>query len=109
VKEHDAALPAPSVKVYVTSVSPEENASPGECVLVPVGSSPESSVAVGGSQETICVESLLGTLYVTDCGQLMTTGSVESTSMESERNNVDSLRINHHYKYLSAPPVVTTV
>ena len=47
VNEQAAEFAAPSVKMYVTVVTPIENLSPGWCVRTSVGCEPELSVAVG--------------------------------------------------------------
>ena len=71
-----AEFPEPSVKMYETVVVPTPKASPGELVLVVVGATPESSVAVG---EVHVTETLVEPLGM---ATLMSDGHPEMTGAE---------------------------
>ena len=53
VKDSEALFPFPSVKVYVTVVTPRGKKDPGEWDLAVKVAAPESSVAVGSVQATL--------------------------------------------------------
>ena len=83
LKLQSAELPAASVNVYVTSIVPTGNWTPGATERITVGCSFESSVAVGSCHTTLVnwgVGLRLTVLVMSD-GQLLITGGVTSPSM----------------------------
>ena len=85
LNEHVSQLLAASQNVYVTRVFPKLNADPGSCVVVRVGVSPESSVAVGCVQGTVAGAELISIVCVTSLRHVpaVTTGAVVSAEIKS--------------------------
>ena len=75
---HEALLPDPSVKVYVTWVVPTEKNCPGLAVLDDNEGVPLLSVAVGSTQVTVVPPTPLLTVLVTSLMQAMVGGMVST-------------------------------
>lgn len=80
MKEHTAKLPAASVKVYETKVTPRSKLSPG-LKLFSVLTTAKLSVAKGTNQDTTVPSPPGGKVIAMSSGQASTSGSMLSSSV----------------------------